>query len=219
MTSSISKTVSQWCLLLIDFINSNGADLKTFKLKWAHSSVISDSMSLVSSEHSSVSVFIKSRDLIHHISISLDHEAASFSWSEIISSAAGARESFFSFTQDKISEFEASNSDSHMCQLFNAHTVTTVMQTMISALNKMLEQLLHQAICTLCLILQNDECQWCWLCMKSESQCHHLQNCLHVKSCSYDTELLKALNTVCHSLSNLMSIKIYFICLISVWLY
>ena len=55
--------------------------------------------------------------------------------------------------------------------------------------------------------------------MKSEPQCHHLQDCLHTKSCSYDTRLLKALNTVCHSSDNLTDIKIHFICLISVQLH
>ena len=79
MTSSLSEAVLQWCLLLINSVNSNSADLKTFKLKWAHSNVILNSMSLVSSEHSSVSAFIKSEDLIHHVSMSLDYEVISFS--------------------------------------------------------------------------------------------------------------------------------------------
>ena len=219
MTSSPSEAVSQQHLLLIDFINSNDAGLKTFKPKWARSSVITDSMSLVSLRHSSVSVFTKSGDSIHHISMSLDHEAVSFSWSEITFLITGASESFSSFVQGKISEFEAGNSDPYVCQLFDTHTVTTVTQAMTLALNEMLKQLLHQAICTLCSVLQNSECQWCWLCMKLKSQHHHLQNCLHVKSCSYDTGLLKALNIICCSLSNLMSIKIHFTCLISVWLY
>ena len=219
MTSSLSEAVLQWCLLLINSVNSNSADLKTFKLKWAHSNVILNSMSLVSSEHSSVSAFIKSRDSIHLISMSLNHEATSFSQSEITSSAAKASESFSSFTQDKISEFETDNSDPHVCQLFDAHTVTTVTQVMTSALNKTLKQLLHQVICTLCLILQNSECQWCWLYIESESQHYHLQNCSHAKSCNYDTEFSEAFNSICHSLSNLMSINIHFICLISVWLY
>ena len=71
--------------------------------------------------------------------------------------------------QDKISEFEVSNSDSHVCQLFDAHTMTTVTQAMTSASNKTPEQLLHQVIYMLCSVLQNSECQWCWLCIKSES--------------------------------------------------
>ena len=88
-------------------------------------------MSLVSLEYSSVPVSTKSRDSIHHISMLLNHEAASFSQSEITSSAAEADESFSSFTQDQISEFKTDISNSHVCQLFDAHTVTTVMQTMI----------------------------------------------------------------------------------------
>ena len=90
-----------------------------------------------------------------------DHEATSFSQSEITSLTAEVSKSFSSFTQDKISEFEISNSDPHVCQLFDTHTVTTVTQAMTSALNKTPEQLLHQAICTLHLVLQNSECQWC----------------------------------------------------------
>ena len=148
-----------------------------------------------------------------------DHEAASFSQSEITSSAAKTSKSFSSFMQDKISEFKADNSDPHVCQLFDTHAVTTVTQAMISALNEMLKQLLCQAICTLHLILQNDECQWCWLRMEPEPQYHHLQDCLHVKSCSYDTELSEALNTVCCSSDNLTGIKIHFICLVPIWLY
>ena len=176
-------------------------------------------MSLVSLRHSFISASTKSRDLIHHISMSLDHEAASFSQSEITSLITEISESFSSFTQGKISEFETSNSNSHVCQLFDAHTMTTVMQAMTSALNKTLKQLLRQAIHTLHLVLQNSECQWCWLCMKSESQHHYLQNCLHVKSCDYDTGLLKALNTICCSLSNLTGTKIHFTCLIPIQLH
>ena len=219
VTSSPPEAVSQQCLLLIDSVNSNSADLKTFKLKWAHFSIVSDSMSLVSLRHSFISAFTKSGDSIHHISMSLDHEAASFSQSEITSSVTGASESFSSFVQDKISEFEASNSDSHVCQLFDTHIMTTVMQAMISALNKTPEQLLCQAICMLCLMLQNSKCQWCWLRMESESQCHHLQDCLHTKSCSYDTRLSEAHNTICCSSNNLTDIKIHFTCLVPVWLH
>ena len=40
-----------------------------------------------------------------------------------------------------------------------------------------------------------------------------------MKSCDYDTKLLKALNAICHSLSNLISIKIHFICLILIQLH
>ena len=83
----------------------------------------------------------------------LNYEAASFSQSEITSPAAEADKSFFSFMQGKISEFEASNSDPHMCQLFDTHTVTTVTQAMTSALNKTPEQLLCQVICILCSVL------------------------------------------------------------------
>ena len=91
----------------------------------------------------------------------LDHEAASFSQSEITSLTAEASESFSSFTQGKISEFEADNSDSCVSQLFNTHAVTTVTQAMTSALNKTPEQLLCQAIYMLHSVLQNSECQWC----------------------------------------------------------
>ena len=176
-------------------------------------------MSLISLRHSFIPASTKSGGSIHHILMLFSHEAASFSQSEITSLITGAGESFFSFTQGKISEFEADSSDPHVCQLFNAHTVTTVTQAMTSALNKTPEQLLHQAIHTLHSVLQNSKCQWCWLRMEPEPQHHHLQDCLHVKSCSYDTEFLKALNIICCSLSNLTGIKIHFTCLVLIWLH
>ena len=55
--------------------------------------------------------------------------------------------------------------------------------------------------------------------MKLKLSHHCLWDCSHVNTSDYDAKLLKALNTICHSLSNLTDIKLHIIYLVSLWLY